>query len=409
MDTQRASLPDRRRQSQVPFFRPSLGEEEIRQVVAVIRSGWLSSGAQVEQFEREVRAFLQCRYAVATNSCTAAMDLALKAIGIKPGDEVITSPITFPATANVVLHQGATPVFADVEADTLTLDPEAVARAITRRTRAIMPVHFAGHPCRMAELRAIARRHDLWVVEDAAHAFGAFYKKRAIGAAGDLTCFSFYATKNITTAEGGMITTNNARCARMVRLLRLHGISRDAYQRSRHQRYRHWEAVAPGFKYNLNDIQAAIGRVQLRRWDSFRKRRQVIWEKYMRGLQGIPELRLPVIRPEVTHAYHLYVVQFDTQRLRVSREQIMRLLEEEHIGIGIHFRALHLQQFYRKRFGYTRGMFPVAERASERVISLPLYPGMTQRALTQVMSAVIRVIERCRRRAVRPGRGTAHV
>ena len=368
----------------IMFHRPSLGAAEEGAVLDVLRSGWLTTGPRTAALETRFAEFRGTRQAIATNSCTAALHLALLALGVGRGDEVITTPITFASTANVVVHCGATPVFCDVQPDTLNMDPQALAAAVTPRTKAIIAVHFAGHPCDMDEIAAIAARHGVPVIEDAAHAVEAEYRGRPVGSLGAAAAFSFYATKNVTCGEGGMLTTSDDALADAARPLALHGISRDAWQRYGEDGYRHWDIVAPGFKYNMSDIQAALLNVQLDRVDEFWRRRRALVERYDEALAQEPGLRLLRRREYVKPAHHLYVVRV-TSAAGLSRDQFMNAVQSKGVGVGVHFRAVHLHPYYRQTYGFREGMFPVAEAAGETVVSLPLYPSLDEADLDRVV------------------------
>ncbi len=385
------------RETFLPFHQPWIDDTGIKAVADVLQSGWITRGPRTEEFERAFGAYVGSRHAIGLSSCTAGLHLALVALGIGPGDEVITSPITFPATANVVVHQGARPVFADVDPVTLNLDPARVAAKITPRTRAIVPVHFAGHPCRMDALMDLARRHGLHVVEDAAHAIESSVGGRKVGSIGDFTAFSFYATKNLTTAEGGMLTTNSDELAERARILSLHGISRDAWKRYAQDGPLHWETVSPGYKYNMFDVQAALGLTQLERLEEWWEVRAAYVRRYREGLADLAEVEVLGQEAGIRHAYHLFVILLRTDRLRVDRERIMADLKAEGIGTGIHFRSLSLHPYYREAFPSPAGDLPVAEAVSERLLSLPLYPRMTPRDLDDVLEALRRVIAAHRR------------
>src|SRR5215470_375091 len=384
----------------LPFHRPSLGGEEEAEVLDTLRSGWLTTGPKTQRFEEAFARHLGIPYAVGVTSCTAAMHLGLACLGVGPGDEVITSPITFPATANVIVHVGATPVFVDVEPGTLNLDVARIADRITPRTKAIIPVHFAGHPCRMDTLMPLARRHGLGVVEDCAHSVESVIDGRRAGTWGDVGAFSFYATKNMTTAEGGMLVTADADLADRIRVLRLHGISRDAWKRYGLEGYKHWETLTAGFKYNMYDLQAALGLAQLPKLEKFWARRQSIVETYDRAFASISEVQTLTTDPTIHHAYHLYVILLRTEALTRTRDEILDAIQAEGIGLGVHFRALHLQQFYRDQYGFRPGHCPVAEDASDRLLSLPLYPAMTDEDVADTIAAVKKVIAASRK--VRP-------
>lgn len=381
----------------LPYNRPDITEEEIAAVVETLRSGWLTTGPRVARFEEEFAAYVGARHAVAVNSATAALHLALDAAGIGPGDEVITTPLTFAACANVIVQQGARPVLADVSPDDLNLDPEQVERRITPRTRAVMAVHYAGQPCRMDALLAIARRHGLFLIEDAAHAAGAAYRGQMIGSLGDATAFSFYATKNLTTGEGGMLTTNRPEVAERARLMTLHGMSRDAWKRYAHGGSWYYEVVAPGYKYNMSDLQAALGLVQLRRLATMNARRAVLAARLTAHLSDCEAVQPPAARPEVQHVWHLYVIRLRLEMLRIDRAAFIEELARRGIGTSVHFIPIHYHPYYREGFGFRRGDFPVAEDAYERIVSLPLYPAMSEADVDRVAEAVRDVVRAHRR------------
>ena len=376
------------RETFLPFSRPAISEAEIRAMAAAMRTGWLTMGPKVLEFEERFREHVGTRNAVAMSSCTAVLHTALHAAGVRPGDEVITSPFTFASTANVVAHLGAKPVFADIEPDTFNLDPALAEKAVTDRTRAIVPVHFGGHPCDMEPIAELATSHNLFLLEDAAHAFGARYRDRIIGSIGDVTAFSFYATKSLTTGEGGMATTNDDRLAERLRILRLHGIDRDAWKRYMAEGTWYYEVREAGFKYNLTDPQAAMGLVQLARADRLWRSRRRLAARLSKGLADVATITLPHERPGVTHAWHLYPILLDLARLRIDRARFIEALRAENIGSSVHFIPLHLQPYYQARFGYSKGDFPVAESTYERVVSLPLYPGMSRDDAQDVIDAV---------------------
>ncbi len=380
----------------LPFCRPDITEAEIDEVIDTLHSGWLTTGPKTKAFELKFADYVAARQAVAVNSCTGGLHIALAASGIGLGDEVIVPTLTFAATANVVVHQQATPVLVDVEPDTLNINPEAVERAITRRTQAIIPVHLYGHPCEMDALREIAALYHLRIIEDAAHAIGAFWRGRPIGSLGDATVFSFYATKNLVTAEGGMITTNDDDLAREMRKWVLHGISHDAWDRYSEKGSWYYEVVLPGFKYNLTDIQAALGLRQLARLDAMNARRAAIAARYNVGLRDLPELELPVTRPDVCHAWHLYAIRLNLDRLTIGRAEFIEALKREGICASVHFIPLHRHPYYRDRFGFQPSDFPVADAAYERLVSLPLYSCMSWDDVADVIEAVHRVVSRYR-------------
>jgi dTDP-4-amino-4,6-dideoxygalactose transaminase len=376
----------------LPFHVPDIGEEEIDSVTATLRSGWLTTGSKVKQFEQEFAAMVGSRHAIAVNSCTAALHLALEAIGLCEGDEVIVPTMTFAATAEVVIYFKAKPVLVDCMQDTLNIDPDKIEEAITPRTKAIIAVHFAGHPCEMDRILAIARSHNLRVIEDAAHALPARYRGKMVGTIADITCFSFYATKTMTTGEGGMITTNNPEWANRMRLMSLHGLSHDAWKRYSGQGSWAYEILYPGFKYNLTDIAAALGIPQLQKCEHFWKIRERYASLYNEALRDLPEIVLPRVAQDVQHAWHLYVIQLDLQRLRIGRNEFIELLIKHHIGASVHFIPLHLHPYYRDTWGYRPADFPIASAAHDRIISLPLYPKMTEGDVQLVSTVVSKLV-----------------
>ena len=385
------------RTSFLPYHQPSLDADDEQALVETLRSGWITTGPRTKTFEKEFAAYTGAAHCVAVNSCTAALHLALEAIGVGAGDEVITSPITFASTANVIVHRGATPVFVDVEPDTLNIDVAQIERAVTKKTKAIIPVDFAGHPVDLDAIMEIGRRRGLTVIEDAAHSVGAAYKERRVGGIADMTAFSFYATKNITSGEGGALTTNRPEWAERIAIMALHGISRDAWKRYSAEGYRHWDIIAPGYKYNMFDLQGALVLSQFRKMDAFQARRLALKQRLDAGLRDLPELAMPAERPGITHAYHLYPIVVRTESLSADRDTIMNAIQAENVGIGVHFRAVHLHPFYVDTFGFRRGMFPHAEYYSDRTISLPLYPRMTDGDADDVIAAVRKVIAHYRR------------
>lgn len=381
----------------LPFAQPLLGDEEIGEVVSCLRSGWLTTGHKVKQFEREFGEFVGARHALALNSCTAALHVALEALGVGPGDEVVTTPMTFTATAAVIEHLGARPVLADVDPRTLNIDPAQVERRIGPRTRAILPVHFAGQACDMDALSAIAREHRLPVVEDAAHAIPTRYRGRLVGTLSDLTCFSFYATKNITTGEGGMVVTDRDDLMDRMRLMHLHGMSRDAWKRYTQNGSWSYDILAPGFKYNLTDIAAAIGIHQLRKAEDFRARRLAIADRYDAELRDVPGVRVPEVDDREGHGWHLYVIQVDPDRLTIGRNEFIDRLIARNIGVSVHFIPLHLHPYYRDRYSYRPEDYPNAFAAFQRILSLPIYARMTDEDVRHVVEAVRDVAREARR------------
>lgn len=380
----------------LPFHRPSIDELDEASVLETLRSGWLTTGPKTRQFEKDLAEYVGAGHAVAVNSCTAALHLALEAVGVGAGDEVVTTPMTFAATANVVCHLGARPVFADVEPDTVNLDPARIEAAITPRTKAIVPVDFAGQAADLEPIMAIAARHGIPVIEDAAHSIGAEYKGKRVGGIADFTAFSFYATKNITSGEGGALTTNNAEWAERAQIMSLHGISRDAWKRYTAEGYRHWEIIGAGYKYNMYDLQAALLQTQFRKIERFWERRRDITMKLRALLADIPEIALLAERPYGVHAYHLFPIIIRTEMLSADRDTFMAAIQKENLGVGVHYRAVHLQPYYQETFGLRRGMFPNAEYYSDRTLSLPFFPAMTDQDVGDVSDAVHAVVARYR-------------
>ncbi|MEO6057651.1 MAG: DegT/DnrJ/EryC1/StrS family aminotransferase [Gemmatimonadales bacterium] len=398
------------RTSFLPFALPDLGEAEIEAVVRVLRTGWITTGPEVQAFEREFAAYLGVGHAVAVNSCTAALHLGLEAAGVGPGDEVLTSTITFTATGEVVEYLGGRTRFSDVDPDTLNLDPVALRALLEReyerrgeawvhrtsggRARAIVPVHYAGHPCDMTALQAIAAEYGLRMVDDAAHALPAVIGGRKVGAMGCPTAFSFYATKTMTTAEGGMLATDDEAVAARARVMSLHGITRDAWKRYTATGSWFYEVSDAGYKYNLTDLAAALGRVQLGRLEDMREGRVRIAAQYAEGFAGLEAIETPVTRPEVGHAWHLYSIRLRLDRLSIDRARFIQELKERQIGTSVHFIPLHRQPFYAGKYGYTAAQFPVAEAAYPRLVSLPIYSRMTAEDVESVVAAVTDVAVR---------------
>lgn len=374
------------------FGSPRIEQDEIDEVVDSLKSGWLSTGPKVNLFQEAFKQYIGCPYACAVNSGTAALHLSLKTIGVQAGDEVITTPLTFAATANVIIHTGAIPVFVDIKRETLNIDEDAIEQAITPKTKAIIPVHMAGRPCHMDKILAIARKHKIRVIEDAAHAIGAEYHNKKIGTLGDLTCFSFYVTKNITTGEGGMVTTYNKEWSEKMEILGLQGMSRGAWMRYSDKGFKHYQVVMAGYKYNMMDIQAALGLRQLEKIERYLKIRENIWERYDHAFKDLPLMLPPCAEAQTRHARHLYTLLLDLSRLRTTRDAVQQALHKENIGTGIHFISLHLHPFYKKRFGFKQGDYPHAEFISDRTLSLPLSAKLTDRDVEDVIQAVRKVV-----------------
>ena len=379
------SLP---REKPIPFGSPSIGEAEIAEVVATLRSGWLTTGPRVARFEELFADYVGTRHAVAVASCTGALHISMLAAGVEPGDEVITSPTTFCATAHAIVHAGARPVFADVEPSTGNIDPDAIEAAIGPRTAAIVPVHLAGRPCRMDRIEAIARRHGLVVIEDAAHAAGASVGGRRAGSMGVTGCFSFYATKSIATGEGGMAATDDPEIAEAIRLYSRHGLSEDTWNRSASGRYRHQHSLVAGFKCNMTDLQAALGIHQLERLEGELRRRAEIWSRYDDALASLPVDLPAAVDDGMVHARQLYSILVRTEEMGRSRDQVLDELLRLGVGAGVHFAAIHLHPYYREAFGYREGEFPNAEYFGSRTLSLPLSGTLADEDVEDVVAAV---------------------
>lgn len=380
----------------LPFSPPYITDEEINAVVDTLRSDWITTGPKTQTFEKQFASYIGAPGALALNSCTGALHVALAALGIGPGDEVITTPVTFASTVNVIEHVGATPLLADVEPDTLNIDPVKVAEKITPRTKALMPVHFAGHPVEMRPLLELARQYHLRVIEDAAHALPAFYEGQRIGTLGDFTAFSFYATKNMTTGEGGMLTGALDDLA-SARIWSLHGMNRDAWNRYGQGGSWFYEIVAPGFKYNMTDIQAALGLVQLERLAGFQKRRREIVGRYNTAFQANSALQTPTERSNVEHAWHLYVLRLNLDALTIGRDQFIQEMKARNIGTSVHFIPVHLHPYYRDRYSWKPENFPVATHEYYRQVSIPLHPRLSDEDVDDVIGAVLDIVESFKR------------
>ena len=379
------------------FGSPLIGDEEVMEMIDTLRSGWLGTGPKTHRFESQFAEYVGVQYAIGLNSCTAGLHLALDVVGVGPGDEVITTPITFASTANVIVHCGARPVFVDVDRETMNLSPALLEAAITTRTRAIMPVHMAGRPCDMDPILEVARQHGLVVIEDAAHAIEAWYKDRKVGNIGDMTAFSFYATKNVTTGEGGMLTTDRSDWAEAIRIRSLHGISKDAWKRYSAEGFQPYETLYPGYKYNMTDMQASLGIHQLAKVEENLRIRERHWCRYNEAFADIAELITPLDQKDIRHARHLYTILLRLEELTIDRNEFIVELKRRNIGSGIHFIAVHLHRYYREAFGFGRGDFPEAEWISDRTLSLPLSPKLTERDVEDVIEAVKDIVHRYRK------------
>jgi perosamine synthetase len=378
------------RKTLLPYGRQSISEEDIQAVADVLRSDWLTTGPKVAEFEEALAAWVGAKYAVAFSSGTAALHGAAFAAGLKPGDEAITTPLTFAATANCVLYQGARPVFADVSADTLNLDPDRLAESITPNTRAVLPVDYAGHPADLDPILALAERHGLTVIEDACHALGAEYSGRRTGSIAHMSVFSFHPVKHLATGEGGMVTTDRADLAESLRRFRNHGISSEARQRHAAGQW-HYEMVLLGFNYRLTDVACALGLSQLKKLEANLARRREIAACYSAAFRNIPGVLVPGVRPNVNPAWHLYPICVNPAELSTDRAHVFRALRAENIGVNVHYIPVHLHPYYRDRFGYHGGEYPLAEAAYEQLISLPMFHGMSDQDVEDVIAAVSKI------------------
>lgn len=390
----------------IPYCQHSIDDDEIQEVVNTLKSNWLTTGPRTLQFEREFAGYIGCEYAIAVSSCTAGLHLALSAYGIKSGDEVITTPLTFCATAEVIEYQLAKPVFVDIDADSFNIDSQLIEEKITPRTKAIMPVHYGGIPCDLSQIYEIADRHGLKVIEDAAHAAGTIYQNRKVGSLGHPTVFSFYPTKNMTTVEGGIITTNDAEIADKLKVLSLHGISKDAWKRYSNQGQWYYEIHQLGYKYNFSDLQAALGIHQLKKLDAFNTVREQYARLYYNALSEIPCLGVPkwydhyfdfLQGQGFKNCWHLFVLMLDLEGLSIDRAEFIHELKARGIGTSVHFIPLHLQPYYANKYGYKKGDFPVAEDVYSRIISLPLYPKLTKEELNHIITVLQELVNEFQR------------
>lgn len=381
-------MPAKKRRYYLQFSVPTITDAEIREVVKTLKSGWLTTGKRAKRFEEEFAAYIGCKHAVSVASGTAALFLSLKVEGVGPGDEVITTPFTFISTANVVHHLGAKPVFVDIDPDTFNIDPARIEEAVNPNTKAILPVHYSGQPCEMKPILATARKHGLRVVEDAAHAMGAEYRGRKIGSLGNLTCFSFFPTKNITTGEGGLITLNDGRKAKRLQQLRLHGMSKDGWKRYAKEGSWYYEVHEAGYKYNMADINAALGLVQLKKLDTMNRKREKLVGRYLHKLAPLPGIRTIKVLPHMKSAWHIFPIHVEADKLGIDRNQLIKELWKRNIGTSVHFIPLHLQPFYQKEYGFRKGDFPVTENIFKGILSLPLFPRMTLQDVDDVAAAI---------------------
>jgi dTDP-4-amino-4,6-dideoxygalactose transaminase len=379
------------------FGSPQIEEAEIQEVVATLRSGWIGTGPKATAFEEQFSRYIGCPHACAVNSCTAALHLSMLASGIGPGDEVITTPLTFPATTNAIIHAGGRPVFADVDAESMNIDPAEIEKKITEKTRGLLPVHFAGRSCDMDSIMEMAGRHDLLVIEDCAHAVETRYRGRNTGTFGDFGCYSFYVTKNVVTIEGGMVISDDKELISKIKMLSLHGMTKDAWKRYKDEGYKHYLVMDTGYKYNMTDVQASLGIHQLARVEKNHARREQLWDRYNQAFKNLP-CRVPApVDPWSRHAYHLYTLLLDLSALTIDRDTVLEALHRENIGTGVHYIPVHLHPFYQNKWGSGTGDFPNAEYIGERTISLPLSAKLTDEDAGDVIAAVTRVLSHYKR------------
>jgi dTDP-4-amino-4,6-dideoxygalactose transaminase len=381
----------------IVFGQPLIEEEEINEVVDSLKKAWLGTGPKVHQFETDFARYKDMPYAAALFSCTAGLHLACVALGLKEGDEVITVANTFCATVNAIIHSGATPVLADINPDTLNIDPSEIEKKITSKTKAIIPVHFAGRPCEMDAIMSIAKAHHLYVIEDCAHAIETEYKGKKAGSFGDMGVFSFYATKNLATGEGGMVLSRNEELIARIKILALHGMSRDAWARFSDTGYKHYHVEEAGYKYNMMDLQAAIGIHQLKKIDRFYEKRELVWKRYMNAFRNFP-LGLPApIGPNSKHALHLFTLRLDKEKCGVTRDEFLNKIAERNIGVGVHYLAIPDHPYYRRAFGWSPEDFPNATAYGRETVSLPISAKLSDDDVNRIVSAVIAIISPNRR------------
>jgi len=371
---------------------PAINDAEIEEVISVMRSGWLGTGPKVAQFESDFAKYKNIEYAIALNSCTAALHLSILAANIGKGDEVITTPLTFCATINAIIHAGATPVLADIDPRTMNICPKAVETKITSKTKAILLVHFAGRPCNMDALCQIAEKHQLKIIEDCAHAIETEYKGKKAGTFGDFGCFSFYVTKNVVTGEGGMVITKNEDDAARIKVLGLHGMSKDAWKRFGDDGFKHYQVVECGFKYNMMDLQAAIGIHQLERVESNWNKRQLVWKRYNQAFAALPVTLPALIEENTRHGYHLYTILIDEQRCGITRDQFLDAMAVQNIGTGVHYLSIPEHPYYQQTFGWQPEDYPEAMEVGRQTVSLPLSAKLTDEDVDDVINAVFAII-----------------
>lgn len=381
------------RKTFLPYGSQWIDDKEINEVIDTLKSDWITTGPKMSLFEERFKEMKECKHAIAVNSGTAALHISTSSIDIKPGDEVITTPLTFVASANCIVYRGGTPVFADIRNDTYNIDPDAIRKKITPKTKAIIPVHFAGQPCDMDEIQEIAKENNLFIIEDAAHAIDAEYKGKKIGNISDLTAFSFHPVKNITTAEGGMVTTNNDELYDKLLMFRTHGISKDAVNRFGKSGDFYYDMKYLGFRYNLSELHASLGIQQLKKLEFFQNRRREIVKIYNRELQKIDGITIPFVKNNVKHSWHLYVIQLDIENLKVDRDYIFKALREENIGVNVHYIPVHYHTYYQENFGLKKGILPIVEHLFPRILTIPLFPKMSNDDVYDVINALEKVVK----------------
>jgi dTDP-4-amino-4,6-dideoxygalactose transaminase len=374
------------------FGNPAIEQAEIDEVVASLRSGWLGTGPKVSRFQQDFRDYKGASYAVAVSSCTAALHLSMLVAGLRPGDEVITTPMTFCATVNAIIHAGLTPVLADVDPMTMNIRPEQIKARLTDKTRAILPVHFAGRACDMDAIMGIAKKHNLKVIEDCAHAIETEYHGQKTGTFGDFGCFSFYVTKNIVTGEGGMVLAKRGEDAARIKMLALHGMSKDAWKRFSDEGYKHYFVMECGFKYNMMDIQAAIGIHQLKRIESYWQRRQQIWQRYNEAFADLPITVPAEPEPETRHAYHLYTILVDEEKCGISRDAFLDAMTAQNIGVGVHYLSIPEHPYYQKTFDWQPEDYPNGMRIGRQTVSLPVSAKLVDEDVKDVIDAVTKIL-----------------
>lgn len=390
--TAKIDNPSRPKERFLVFGAPAIEEAEIQEVVATMKTGWLGTGPKVAQFEKDIATYKNAAHAAALNSCTAALHLSIIAAGVKPGDEVITTPMTFCATVNAIIHAGATPVLADVDPITMNIDPRQIEMKITPRTKVILPVHFAGRPCDMDAICDIAQKYNLKIIEDCAHAIETEYNGQKAGTFGDFGCFSFYVTKNVATGEGGMVLTKHAEDAARIKTLGLHGMSKDAWKRFSDEGYKHYQVVESGFKYNMMDLQAAIGIHQLARVEQNWQKRKGVWERYNGAFESMPITTPSAPEPKTRHAYHLYTILIDEEQTGITRDEFLNLMTKYNIGVGVHYMSIPEHPYYQRTYGWKPEDYPNAMKIGRQTVSLPLSAKLTDEDVRDVIEAVKEVL-----------------